>query len=200
MSETLEIHKRVHARTRVRAFALLTQVLFWSFTWAGEAQVPKVRLLTTLGTIEVELYPDHAPATVENFLQLVDDGFYDGVIFHRVIANFMIQAGSFDAHMRPREAPRTVPNESFNGLLNRKGYLAMARADDPDSAAADFYINVAANEHLDAGPGKPGYTVFGRVIAGWEAVEEIELSDTGIRAGMPAVPDEPIVILEASRI
>jgi peptidyl-prolyl cis-trans isomerase A (cyclophilin A) len=137
---------------------------------------------------------------VTNFLRLVDDGFYDGLIFHRVIANFMIQTGGYDAGMNEREPPGTVPNESFNGLRNRTGTLAMARLEDPDSADAQFFINVNDNAHLDAAPGVPGYTVFGRVIAGMDVVTDIELADTGIRAGMAAVPETPIVLERAERL
>jgi peptidyl-prolyl cis-trans isomerase A (cyclophilin A) len=130
----------------------------------------------------------------------VDDEFYNGLIFHRVIANFMIQAGGYDAEMTYRNEPGTIVNESANGLLNRKGYLAMARLADPDSAGAQFFINVRRNPHLDGKRGAPGYAVFGKVVAGWDVVEEIELSDTGIKAGMPAVPDTPILINQAIRL
>jgi cyclophilin family peptidyl-prolyl cis-trans isomerase len=172
---------------------------------AEETESPKVRLTTTLGDIDIALYPERAPVTVANFLRLVDDGFYDGLIFHRVIANFMIQAGGYDEQMNYREPPATVPNESFNGLRNRKYRLAMARQSHPDSADAQFFINVNNNSHLDARPGEPGYTVFGEVIAGHDVVEEIELTDTinydagdGVR--MAAVPETPIVITAAARL
>ncbi len=166
---------------------------------------PKVRLNTTLGNIDVVLFPDRAPLSVANFLRLVDDGFYDGLIFHRVIANFMIQAGGFDAEMNNREAPGTVANESSNGLKNRKYRLAMARMNDPDSAGAQFFINVRSNPHLDATSRKPGYSVFGEVIDGQDVVKQIELVDTvnftmddGSR--MAAVPETPVVIIEATRL
>lgn len=170
-----------------------------------ETAKPKVRLSTTLGDIDLALFPDRAPLTVANFLRLVDDGFYDGLIFHRVIANFMIQAGGHDAEMHYRDPPATVPNESFNGLRNRKFRIAMARQSDPDSADAQFFINVSNNTHLDAKPGTPGYTVFGEVIAGHEVVEQIELADTvnfdlGDGTRMAAVPASPIVITKATRL
>ncbi len=166
---------------------------------------PKVRLTTTLGDIDVLLFPDRAPLSVANFLRLVDDGFYDGLIFHRVIANFMIQAGGFDAEMNYREAPGTVANESFNGLKNRKFRLAMARQNDPDSAGAQFFINVRTNPHLDATSRQPGYSVFGEVIDGQDVVEEIELVDTANfslddGSKMAAVPETPVVIIEATRL
>ncbi|TNF91172.1 MAG: peptidylprolyl isomerase A, partial [Gammaproteobacteria bacterium] len=111
-------------------------------TAAQDEALPKVVIETSVGSFEVELYPDRAPASVANFLSLVDDGFYDGLIFHRVIANFVVQTGGYDADMGYREPPRTVVNESANGLKNRRGYLAMARLSDPDSADAQFYVNV----------------------------------------------------------
>lgn len=162
--------------------------------------LPIVRLETNLGNIDMELYPAYAPITVGNFLRLVDDGFYDGLIFHRVIANFMVQAGGFDAEMNRREDPVTIFNESRNGLLNRKQYVAMARTDDPDSAGTQFFINVRRNSNLDGSMRAPGYAVFAKVIDGWDVVQEIELSDTGIKAGMAAVPDTPIVIRQATRL
>ena len=132
--------------------------------------------------------------SVANFLALVDQEFYDGLVFHRVIANFVIQTGGYDALMNYREPPGQVTNESSNGLRNRKGTVAMARLSDPDSADAQFYINVRTNPNLDAGPGKPGYTVFGEVTDGWKVVESIELSDTHLKNGMPGVPEQPVVI------
>ena len=166
---------------------------------------PKVRLTTTLGNIDVVLFPDRAPLSVANFLRLVDDGFYDGLIFHRVIANFMIQAGGFDAEMNYRDVPGTVANESFNGLKNRKFRLAMARQNDPDSAGAQFFINVRTNPHLDATSRQPGYSVFGEVIDGQNVVQEIELVDTANftmddGSKMAAVPETPVVIIEATRL
>lgn len=167
---------------------------------AAEEAAPRVRLTTTLGVIDLEMLPERAPRTVANFLRLVDDGFYDGLIFHRVIANFVIQAGGYDAAMAYREPPGTVPNESFNGLKNVRGTVAMARLADPDSADSQFFINVNDNAHLDAKPGQPGYTVFARVVAGMDVVTDIELVDTVPRAGMVGVPEEPVVIRSARRL
>ena len=167
---------------------------------AAEDSAPMVRLETDAGRIDIELYPAKAPQTVRNFLELVDGGFYEGLIFHRVIAGFMIQAGGYDADMNYREPPGTVVNESFNGLANVAGALAMARRPDPDSAGAQFFINVKDNESLNAAPGRPGYTVFGKVIAGMEAVTDIELRTTGTLEGMRDVPLEPVVIRSAKRL
>lgn len=161
---------------------------------------PRVRLGTSLGDIDLELYPDRAPRTVANFLERVDEGFYEGLIFHRVVAGFVIQTGGYDAEMNYREPPGNVPNESTNGLRNTRGTLAMARLADPDSANTQFFINVKDNGHLDPAAGQPGYTVFGRVIDGMDVVTEIELSDTTRQGGMAGVPETPIVIERATRL
>ncbi len=161
---------------------------------------PLVRLETSLGNIDIELYPDKAPKSVSNFLALVDDGFYDGLVFHRVVAGFVIQAGGYDANLTYRDPPGTVDNESRNGLSNRKYSVAMARLADPDSADTQFYINVKDNPHLDGSRVTPGYTVFGQVIAGKEVVHEIELVDTHLEAGMAGVPETDVVIVHARRL
>lgn len=167
---------------------------------ASAAPRPVVEVVTDLGAMTVELRPDRAPRTVANFLALVDDGFYDGLVFHRVIDGFMIQAGGFDADLARRPAPRTVPNESIGGLANARGTIAMARTGDPDSASTQFYINLKDSEHLNAQAGKPGYTVFGRVIAGLDAAERIEAVPTGTASGMRDVPLEPVVIASVRRV
>ena len=167
---------------------------------AAAADTPTVRFSTPFGNIDIELYPDKAPLTVRNFLQLVDDGFYDGLVFHRVVANFVIQAGGYDANLNYREPPGTILNESKNGLPNRKGSIAMARLTDPDSASSQFFINTKHNPNLDATRGKPGYTVFGQVIAGMEVVAEIELVDTHLEGGMSGVPEKDVVISRATRL
>ncbi len=167
---------------------------------ASEAKRPTVELVTSEGSMTIELRPDQAPRTVDNFLKLVDDGFYDGLIFHRVIAAFMIQAGGYDARMNYREAPRSVVNESANGLGNKRWTIAMARRADPDSAGAQFFINVVDNPYLDAGPGRPGYTVFGRLIAGQSVARAIELAETATLGATPNVPVKPITILAARRV
>ena len=165
----------------------------------ANADQPQVVLTTSVGTMIATLDEERAPHTVANFLELVEAGFYDGLIFHRVIAGFVIQTGGYDVHMERREGPRNIPNESFNGLMNRKGTLSMARLADPDSASSQFFINLAANTHLDALPGKPGYAVFGHLVTGTDVAEIIEFAETGIRLGMAGVPLEPILILTARR-
>jgi len=173
------------------ALALMTAVL----PPANAANAtPTVTIETSKGRIVLELFPKQAPATVANFLRHVEAGFYDGLIFHRVVAGFVIQAGGYDSAMHYREPLGTVVNESANGLGNDYGTVAMARLSDPDSADAQFFINVRRNPSLDATPGRPGYTVFGRVIEGFDVVERIELSDTQVRDGMAGVPVVPVVI------
>ena len=180
--------------------SLLALCVIGGATAANADEAPSVLLETSAGEIRIRLLPDKAPRTVDNFLQLADDGFYDGLIFHRVIANFVIQAGGYDAELNHRKPPRTVANESFNGLRNRRGTVAMARLSDPNSADAQFFINVNDNAHLDAKAGQPGYTVFGEVTAGMDAVTAIELSDTQVRNGMAGVPEAPIVIHRLRRV
>lgn len=161
------------------------------------AENPRVLIETTEGSIELELLPKFAPRHVENFLNLVEQDFYDGLIFHRVIPNFMIQTGGYEVGVEYREHDEIrIPNESFNGLKNKRGSVAAARLDDPDSADTQFFINVVNNTYLDAKPGKPGYTVFGRVRDGFDTIERIELTDTHLRKGMAGVPEQPIFILD----
>jgi cyclophilin family peptidyl-prolyl cis-trans isomerase len=167
---------------------------------ADANEAPVVRLETTLGNIDIELYPDRAPETVANFLDLVDNGFYDGLIFHRVVAGFVIQGGGYDHKLTYRTPPRTVINESSNGLRNQKYSVAMARLSDPDSADTQFFINVRHNPSLDGDRTKPGYTVFGQVVAGMDVVTTIELVDTHLEAGMAGVPEEDVIITRAARL
>lgn len=163
---------------------------------------PLVDMKTNLGTIRLELYPAEAPKTVANFLQYVRDGHYDGTIFHRVIDGFMIQGGGFDRayHQKPTRAP--IPNEAEAGvkagLKNALGTIAMARTSDPNSATAQFFINVANNEFLNWGDPRGdgnGYAVFGKVVSGMDVVTKIAETPTG-RGGPfgSDVPREPIVI------
>ena len=165
----------------------------------ASASQPHVVIETSLGTLVAKLDEKRAPKTVANFLELVDAGFYDRLIFHRVIAGFVIQTGGYNVEMQRREISQEIPNESFNGLKNLKGALSMARLADPDSASSQFFINLNANTHLDALPGKPGYTVFGHLVTGTDVAEAIEFAETGIRQGMAGVPLKPIVIHSVRR-
>ncbi len=158
---------------------------------------PHVLLKTDLGNILLELYPRQAPATVDNFIQYVEDYYYDGVIFHRVVRGFVIQAGGYGFDLFPREPGEPIVNESNNGLKNQRGTLAMARLPDPDSARAQFYINLANNRNLDAKKDKPGYTVFGKVIDGMKVVDTIAKLPTERVDIFTHLPEEPIRILSA---
>ena len=158
----------------------------------------KVLLNTSAGDITLELDEAKAPKTVANFVEYVRSGHYDGTIFHRVIPGFMIQGGGFTPEMEQRPAPRRVENEAKNGLRNDKYTVAMARTSDPHSASAQFFINTSGNDFLNY-PGQDGwgYAVFGKVVAGNEAVDAIEGVPTTTRAGHGDVPVEPVTIVSA---
>lgn len=161
---------------------------------------PVVVLETSKGDITIELQPDKAPITVQNFLKYVDKGHFDGTIFHRVIPGFMVQGGGFSPDMREKSTEAPIKNEANNGLTNARGTIAMARTNDPDSATAQFFINLVDNARgLDPRPGSAGYTVFGRVIEGMEVVDEIAKVRTGSKGFHQDVPVEPISIKDARR-
>lgn len=166
---------------------------------AQAADAPRVLLKTNMGEIVLELYPEKAPKTVENFLQYVKSGHYNGTIFHRVIENFMIQGGGFDAEMKQKPAAATVENEAKNGLKNDMYTLAMARTSAPHSASAQFFINTKNNSFLDF-PGQDGwgYCVFGKVVKGTEVVDKIKSVPTANSGMHQAVPTKPVVIESAS--
>ena len=149
--------------------------------------------------ILIELFPEKAPQHVNQFLRLVNEGFYDGLIFHRVIPNFVIQAGGYDSELKYFSSEQKIVNESFNGLKNAKHTVAMARLSKPDSADTQFFINLRDNNHLDSSEGNPGYTVFGKVIDGFEVIEEIELQDTESREGFFGLPVSPVTIIATKR-
>ncbi|MDZ7781822.1 MAG: peptidylprolyl isomerase [Halioglobus sp.] len=156
-----------------------------------------VIIRTTYGDIKLELDADRAPKTVANFLDYARDGYYDGTIFHRVIENFMIQGGGFDADMRQQPAGEPIENEADNGLRNDYGTIAMARTMDPHSATAQFFINVKDNEFLNHKSKDTqgwGYTVFGKVIEGEDVVEKIRAVPTGSHGPHQDVPTEPVII------
>jgi peptidyl-prolyl cis-trans isomerase A (cyclophilin A) len=163
--------------------------------WAAS---PQVELRTSLGTITVELYPDRAPVTVKNFLSYVGDGFYDGTIFHRVIDGFMIQGGGFTADLNVKTTRPPIPIESQNGLRNDAGTIAMARTRDPNSATAQFFINLVNNDFLNyPGADGHGYTVFGKVVKGMEVVEKIARIPTQARPPHEKIPVETVSIVAA---
>ena len=205
LNGTTVIRNRLH-------MALVGTLLACSALVAGLASAddanPRVLMKTTDGDITIELFADKSPITVENFLRYVDEGHFDDTVFHRVIPNFMIQGGGFTAELEEKPTHEPIVNESRNKLHNTRGTLAMARTSDPDSAAAQFFINQRSNLRLDWSPGKDGYTVFGEVTDGMQVVDIIALSDTGAAQAMTTrgpsvfqdVPVKPVVILSVSRL
>lgn len=174
---------------------LLVTVLSLLFSITVFAAGPQVEIKTNLGNILLELYPDRAPRTVENFLQYVKEGHYKSTVFHRVIPGFMIQGGGLNKALRQKPTRPSIENEAANGLKNTIGTIAMARTSDPHSASAQFFINVADNAFLNYSAPTDrgyGYTVFGKVTGGMEIVNKI----TAIPTGPGDVPRETIVIEE----
>ncbi len=187
---------------RSRFLTSLALTLVLALPMASQAQtsgVSKVRISTSMGDIEAELYADKAPKTVANFLQYVNDKHYDGTIFHRVIAGFMVQGGGFDAQYKEKKTRPPVQHEGRQalaaGLKNTTGTLAMARTNDPQSATAQFFINVVDNAFLDPSFQSFGYTVFGKVTSGMDVVQKIRNTPTGAGGPFPTdVPRTPVVI------
>jgi len=162
-----------------------------------EEQNPMVLMETSMGNVTIELFRDKAPISVRNFLSYVKDGFYDGLVFHRVIKEFMIQGGGMDSSLTPKKTRFAIKNEAANGLSNKRGTLAMARTNVVDSATSQFFINVVDNAFLDYRGKTPelfGYAVFGQVVEGMETVDAIRQVKTGSRMGHSDVPMEPVVI------
>jgi peptidyl-prolyl cis-trans isomerase A (cyclophilin A) len=161
-----------------------------------------VEVKTSMGSFKIELYPDKAPKTVENFLKYVDEKFYDGTIFHRVISDFMIQGGGFDKDLNKKETHVPIANEAKSALSNTRGTVAMARTSDPNSATAQFFVNVKDNKRLDysGGPGGDGYCAFGKVVSGMDVVDKIKAVPTGEAGGMGDVPTTPVIIESIRRV
>lgn len=171
-------------------------------TTAVAATPVKVKFTTSMGAITIEVYPDKAPKTVENFLQYVKDKHYDGTIFHRVIDGFMVQGGGFTADLRQKPTRAAIPNEANNGLSNTRGTIAMARTGEPNSATAQFFFNVVDNTRLDFVSPESGFTwgyaVFGKVVEGLDVVDAIKAVETGPGGPFPRdVPKTPVVIQTA---
>lgn len=184
----------------LRLFALLLALLI---TPAALAANPKVELKTSLGAVVIELYPENAPKTVENFVQYVKSGFYDGTIFHRVIPGFMVQGGGFTPNFQQKPTRPAIRNEAGNGLRNAVGTVAMARTADPHSATAQFFINVADNDFLDfKSPDDKGYgyTVFARVTSGMDVVQKMLQAPTATVGPHQNVPRQPVIIERARLI
>jgi peptidyl-prolyl cis-trans isomerase B (cyclophilin B) len=160
-----------------------------------------VKLSTNFGDITLELNAEKAPITVANFLKYVENGFYDGLIFHRVINDFMIQGGGFDSDMKQKSTEAEIKNEADNGLSNDKYTIAMARTSIPDSASSQFFINVNDNSFLNhTAPTASGwgYCVFGKVTEGMDVIDKIKAVKTGSRAGHQDIPVEPVIIEKAT--
>jgi cyclophilin family peptidyl-prolyl cis-trans isomerase len=162
---------------------------------------PHVVMETSLGNVRVELSADKAPLSVKNFLRYVDDKFYDGLVFHRVIGDFMIQGGGHGVDLKEKPGRAPIANEAGNGLSNARGTLAMARTIAPDSATSQFFINLKDNSSLDRAKARDnvGYAVFGKVVDGMEVIDKISRVKTGPRAGHQDVPLEPVVIRSIRR-
>jgi peptidyl-prolyl cis-trans isomerase A (cyclophilin A) len=175
--------------------ALALSLLAHAPAWAQ-----KVRLATSQGDIVVQLEPEKAPKTVANFVQYVKSGHYAGTVFHRVIDGFMIQGGGMAADMTEKPTRPPIPLEARNGLSNQRGTLAMARTMVPDSATAQFFINVNDNLFLDAANARDGngYAVFGRVVEGMDVVDKIKAVPTATKAGQQNVPVQPVLIKKAT--
>ena len=167
-------------------------------TGVAQSHQPRVEMQTSQGVIVVELYPEKAPKTVENFLHYVKNGFYEGTVFHRVVKDFMVQGGAFDKTLTWRKADDPIQCEAKNGLTNEVGTIAMARSRDPNSATSQFFFNLESNKHLNHHRDHPdyyGHAVFGKIVQGMDVVQKIAATQTG--AGGPFasdVPIEPIVI------
>jgi peptidyl-prolyl cis-trans isomerase A (cyclophilin A) len=161
---------------------------------------PLVVMETSAGNVTIELDPKNAPITVENFLKYVDEGYYNNLIFHRVIPGFMIQGGGFDDKMSEKGKQRGgIRNESSNGQANKRGTLAMARTNNPDSATSQFFVNLIDNDFLNGRPGRPGYAVFGKVVDGMDVVDVIAKAQTSTRGPHEGVPVSPIYIKSIKR-
>jgi cyclophilin family peptidyl-prolyl cis-trans isomerase len=180
----------------------LMGLLFSLATFTSAASNPKVLMKTTKGDITIELYPDKAPISVENFLSYVNEKFYDGTVFHRVIKGFMIQGGGLNTDLQEKTTKDPIQNEAKNGLKNKRGTLAMARMPEPHTATSQFFINHADNPGLDYGQAADGwgYCVFGKVVAGLDVVDAIANSPVMTKNYMRDVPRETIEIISIAVI
>ena len=175
-------------RLLLLALALLSSI-------SALAANPQLEVKTSMGTLTIELYEDKAPKSVENFLRYAQDDFFNGTVFHRVIPGFMIQGGGFTPDLKQKDTRAPIPNEAKNGLKNQTGTLAMARTSDPHSATAQFFINLKDNSFLD-NPGRDGwgYSVFGKVVQGFDIVQKIAMVQTGNAGPHQNVPNTPVII------
>jgi peptidyl-prolyl cis-trans isomerase A (cyclophilin A) len=155
---------------------------------------------TTLGNFTIELFDKEAPETVANFLQYVDEGFFDGTIFHRVVPGFVIQGGGFIEAVTPKRTRAPIKNEADNGLKNERGTLSMARKNEVNSATSQFFVNLKDNDFLDHNGANFGYAVFARVTDGMDVIDKIAAVETGRRRGMDDVPLEAVIVTSAKRV
>lgn len=173
-------------------------VMLLSGALPAQGANPRVEMITSHGRIVLELYPDKAPVTVANFLSYVQNGFYEGTIFHRVVNDFIVQGGAFTADLTPKPTLPPIPNEAKNGLTNEPGTIAMARGRDIDSATSQFFINLDSNKflnHYKDDPDYYGYCVFGKVVSGMDVLKKIAQIPTGAAGPLKEdVPLEPVVI------
>ncbi|GAB3683091.1 peptidylprolyl isomerase [Salinisphaera aquimarina] len=190
---------------RLTAFTLLFSVAFAANSATGDAgnsnkEDPMVVMHTNLGDITIEVFEDEAPKSAANFIQYVKDGFYDGIIFHRVIPGFVIQGGGFDENYKQKKTRDPIVNESDNGLDNDRGTLSMARTNDPDSATSQFFVNLSDNAPLNAGRGRPGYAVFGKVTDGMDVVDKIAAGQTGAAGPFRQDVPQDMVTIESAEV
>jgi cyclophilin family peptidyl-prolyl cis-trans isomerase len=180
----------------IKVMALCFVVLGVMAAGSARAANPVVLVETSMGNFKIELFEDKAPVTVKNFLQYVNGKHYDGTVFHRVISDFMIQGGGFEPGMKEKKTRDPIKNESSNGLSNLKYTVSMARTNEPNSATAQFYVNVKDNTFLDKAKARDGvgYCVFGRVIDGTDVVDKIKAVETGNAKGHENVPTKDVVI------
>jgi len=182
----------------IQGFIVLALTTFMSVN-AQDDLYPRVLIKTTAGSMTLELNTIRAPLTVKNFLEYVESGFYEGTIFHRVVAGFVIQGGGYTTNLKPKSTRPNISNESGNGLRNLRGTIAMARAGDPHSADSQFFINLANTDRLDPMPTRWGYAVFGEIVEGMDVVDDIGYRTTGPAGPFPSnVPTVPVIIEKVS--
>jgi peptidyl-prolyl cis-trans isomerase A (cyclophilin A) len=189
----------VNRSTFFKVVAVL--VITLSVAWAQPAKAadPVVVFKTSLGEIDIQLDPTHAPISTANFLAYVDKKFYDGLIFHRVIPGFMVQGGGFTPDMNEKPTSAPIKNEASNGLLNSRGTISMARTSDPDSATSQFFLNLVDNAALDPNAGSAGYAVFGKITKGLDVIDKMAKAETTTKGPYENVPVTPITIISATR-
>jgi cyclophilin family peptidyl-prolyl cis-trans isomerase len=158
-----------------------------------------IRFETTLGSFTVELFGDKAPVSADNFLKYVDEGFFDGTVFHRIVPGFVIQGGGFTEDMSQKKNHPPIKNEADNGVKNTRGTLSMARTNDINSATSQFFVNLKDNDFLDNSRGNFGYAVFGKVTEGMDVIDKIAAVKTGRRKGFEDVPLDPVVMTSVRR-